>query len=94
MTLEDQATESKIRQIMTDDNSRFIARYCKVSHTSAEIVRELMINKISSLRDLYERVVADNLASMENSKAIEYVEGKWQTTAITLRVLEKYFGQT
>jgi hypothetical protein len=85
--------EPRIRQLMSDDIARFIARYCKTPHSTSEIVKELLKNRQSTQLSLYEGVVANNLIAMENVKAITYSDGKWQTTEITLQVLEKYFGE-
>lgn len=86
--------EPRIRQLMSDDNARFIARYCKTPHSTSEIVKELMKHKQATQLSLYERVVANNLVAMENNKAITYSDDKWKTAEITLQVLEKYFGKS
>lgn len=87
--------EPKIRELLKDDVARFIARYCKTPHTTSEIVKALVRYRRRRISDinLYEGVVADRLTLMEKMNAVTYTKSKWKTSAITLKILAKYFGE-
>lgn len=86
-------SESDIKTVLSNDYTRFVARFCKTPRTTGEIVLALLRERASSDRALYERLVADSLTTLENLKAITYAGQKWKTNENALAVLSKYYGE-
>jgi hypothetical protein len=95
MSIEKKALEENIRSVLTDDIAREIVKFCKESHTSSEIIDQMLrkLSSMSSNRAWWERVVSDNLRRLENAQVVTYMaDGKWKMSSEAKTILEKYFG--
>jgi hypothetical protein len=85
-------------ELVNNETSRRILNLCKEPKTTDEIKKNIFFHKSNRFPSQYKQlndvatIVGKNLNNLENVKAIEFKDGKWQTTEDGLRVLAKYFG--
>ena len=91
MNDEDEALQA-ILYVLRDEIMRMIIRYCKEPHSSSEIIVKVSAVKEADLHQ-YEAIVGDKLRTLEKAGAMSDNHGMWRTSAITLSVLKKYFGE-
>jgi len=85
------ADEEKMRSILLTDINRRILRFCKSSHTSAEIVHHVTPSTTTDPA-YYETLASNSLKILESLGMISFSDGKWISKNEALLVLAKYFG--
>jgi hypothetical protein len=89
---------TKYISVLQDEVSVKIVNFTRTPKTTDEIITQIwdyLRNRYSSIyneRLKASTVIAAKLGNLEALGAIEYTEGKWETTPEFIEILAKYFG--